>query len=108
MAEMHFLPDLTRFLRDREEIYTVRRFRYQTHLCYVPNVGACERKMVRANVQSSEDLADHYLLSGFKSAEEWWKKIQAINKGKGKSLFMYHVRVTRPTWQDQARFNDRC
>lgn len=96
MTYMHFLSDLTVYLRREGEIYTVRRFKYTTRTCYIPNVGACSRVLVKSDIKCVQDLAEYCKESGLETADAWWKKIKEINNGKSGTLYMYLVRVIRP------------
>ena len=97
MATMTFYPFLQDFLNENGIIYTVRRFLYEppSGMVYIPGVGGCKRELVFKDVVE-KDLQDYYLFSGFQTREDWWDKIQEINKNyKSSKLYLYRITKVR-------------
>lgn len=96
MAIMTFLTELQTFLNENREIYSVRRFLYDSNnnIVYIPGVGGCKRRLIKENIRSASELMPYYSKSGFDTVMAWWEKIKEINKGKtsgSNKLYLYHV-----------------
>lgn len=96
MAEMSFFPTLKTFLENNGEIYTLRKYRYNDHLCLVAGVGGCERVCVEQGVVNSTMLEKYVSKSGFADAGQWFKTAVEINKGFKGPYYLYHVKVVNP------------
>lgn len=94
MKKMRFLPELAQFLKENDYIYTVRKYRYLLTDPYieVDGVGRCQRARI-GQICCKKDLESHVDKSGFKTADDWWKKIKELNKGYVGSYYMYEVTV---------------
>ena len=93
MSDMFFIPTLKAFLKEKGEIYTVRRFKYVTHECDVEGVGRCDRHFIkRVNIQ--DDLACYIDASGFALQSQWWKTVRHFIKP-GEDMFLFRVVVKR-------------
>ena len=92
MNSMTFLPELTTFLVIHKTIYTVRKYSYPSNVCSIEGVGVCTRIAVK-RILCVEDLTPYVDLSGFKTAQEWWKKIRKF-AGSDNRLILYKVCIT--------------
>lgn len=90
---MSFLSNLKTFLREHGEIYTVRRYNYQTRQCDVEGVGCCNRRLIM-RVSSPKDLDPYIPLSGFQTRRDWWSMIQRFVKP-GDDMFLFKVVIKR-------------
>jgi hypothetical protein len=68
------LPELKRFLLERGEIYTVRRYRMSEAYVEIEGVGRC-RRIPLGKVSDVSQLKQFVSASGFDTAEDWWSKI---------------------------------
>lgn len=87
MQNMQFLPELRKFLKEKGIIYTVRGYDMSYKEVQVEGVGTCIRKPLGL----AEDLSKYVELSGFKTVEEWRKKINMFIP-RGKKAWLYEVR----------------
>ena len=70
-------------------VYTARGYNMCSAEVWVDDVGRCYRRKV-AQVRSVADLRAHVGLSGFSSAEDWWRVLQGFVKGG--PAWLYEVR----------------
>lgn len=94
MKKMQFLPELAKFLKEHQYIYTVRRYHYSLleHYVEVEGVGKCERARV-ATIYNQTNLEPWVHHSGFTTIDDWWRKIKELNKGYGGPYYLYEVTV---------------
>ena len=95
MKGMRFLPELAEFLKENGHIYTVRRYRYSLgdRNIQVDGVGTCQRQLVGTHIDTRRDLEPYVYKSGFKTANDWWKKIKEFNKGYVGPFYLYEVTI---------------
>ncbi len=91
MPTMQFFPELKDFLREKGLIYTVRRFKMVRANVLILKVGGCLRDPIK-QVYRIEDVAEYAEVSGFPTAEDWWKKLQSIIP-RGAPMYLYKVSV---------------
>lgn len=96
MTTMAFMPELRNFLENNQEIYTIRKYRYSTHMCLVAGLGGCERKWTGISPKTAADLIPYVEKSGFKNVDDWWRKLLEINHGYKGEYFLYHVKLVNP------------
>lgn len=89
---MSFLPELRNFLKENGLIYTVRRYRMSDAIVEVDGIGECHRVPL-GRVFVKEDLIRYYDLSGFKTVDDWWKKIKYFIPGSGSPMYLYEVKI---------------
>ena len=92
MKKMQFLPELVSFLKENGYIYTVRKYRYslEDHRIQVDGVGICERARID-QASSRRDLEPYVYKSGFKTVDDWWKKIKEFNRGYVGPYYLYEI-----------------
>ena len=89
---MQFMPQLGRFLRENKAIHTVRKYKMADKEVDAEWVGLCTRTLIGI-VKSLEDLEPYVKDSGFKTKEDWWKKIREFAPNKKDVLYLYRVEV---------------
>ena len=92
MTKMRFMPELAEFLNEHGYIYTVRKFRYPlTEGCVeIDGVGRCQRARI-GEASKKSDLEPYADRSGFKTVDDWWKKIKELNRGYVGPFYVYEV-----------------
>lgn len=91
---MQLLPQLKDFLRTKGFIYTVRDYEaLETIEVMVLNVGIC-RRVYMGVVDNYGDLQLCIEFSGFKTVEEWIKKLRWSNQN-GKTMYLYKLELVR-------------
>lgn len=90
MGTMSFLPRLCEFLLEHGEIYTVRKYRMPEIDVSVSGVGVCMRHRL-GRIADKEQLGQFVALSGFATADEWWKKILYFIPLENAPKYLYHV-----------------
>ncbi len=90
---MHFIPELTRYLRQNNRIYTVRSYRYGTLEAAVPGIGPCGRKLVaQLSDEDLPSLESYVTESGFATLGDWISKIRQFIPP-GKTMYLYKVEM---------------
>ena len=89
MTRMAFLPELRDFLRDKGEIYTVRKYRMMHADVEIEGLGTYRRTYL-GRVFNRGQLEPYVLLSGFTTSQRWWAMIQKLSHGSS-NLYLYHI-----------------
>ena len=92
MTEMRFLPFLRDFLREKREIYTVRKYKMDLRNVVVADIGIC-RRIPLGEVVGKIELLEYTRLSGFATLQDWWDKIQQFIPYSDMKMYLYHVVV---------------
>lgn len=95
MTEMRFLPFLKDFLREKKEIYTVRKYKMDEREVEVVGVGICKR-IPLGEVTGKMQLLKYTPLSGFSRLQDWWDKIQQFIPYLDDKMYLYHVKLVDP------------
>ena len=93
MSIMHFIPELTRYLRQNGLIYTVRAYHYSTSEAEIPGLGLCHRLLVaQLSEKNLPSLKDNVGESGFATLEDWISKIRRFIPS-GRAMYLYKVEL---------------
>ena len=90
MTEMRFLSFLKDFLREKGEIYTVRKYKMDEREVEIEGVGIC-RRIPRGIITNRKQLEPYYTLSGFPTLEAWCDKILELIPSDEDIKYLYHV-----------------
>ena len=89
---MNFIPELKSFLKEKSEIYTVRKYDLRDECIEVEGTGWCNR-IKFSKVLDKAELLPYVPLSGFPTLSLWWEKILHFIPHKDSPKYLYHVTV---------------